>query len=69
MPQSVESYQPPEVPFGSRPLLIGSLLSAGPREAGAATTLQESPYSWVGNHLKRLEGKEARKEYYARLEE
>ncbi len=29
--------------------------------------LEERRYSWLGDHLARLEGKEARGEYYARL--
>jgi hypothetical protein len=31
------------------------------------TSMEERHYSWVGDHLARLEGKEARGEYYARL--
>ncbi len=29
--------------------------------------VEERRYSWLGDHLARLEGKEARGEYYARL--
>jgi hypothetical protein len=32
-----------------------------------ARGLEERRYSWLGDHLERLEGKEARGEYYARL--
>lgn len=40
-------------------------LNAGPR---FATLASEGPYSWLESYRERLEGKEARAEYYALLE-
>ena len=48
--------------------------AGGPVRGGASSALWPEPrglgerrYSWLEDHLARLEGKEARGEYYARL--
>ena len=35
--------------------------------SGPRTSREDYRYSWIEDHLSRLEGKEARGEYYARL--
>ena len=50
---------------------MGNLTAVGPTEhAGsrADEPREDRRYSWVEGYLARLEGKESREEYYARLE-
>ena len=79
-----DHYETQETPFGKlhgrRPKLIVaererggrvalSSLPPGGCETDKAPAIQEERYSWLDDCLVRLEGKEARHEYYARLEE
>ena len=41
---------------------------AGARPEGRSELWGKQRYSWLGGYLARLEGKEARDDYYARLE-
>ncbi len=50
--------------------MFGSATAAGAarRRARAGGGEEDRHYSWLEDHLATLEGKEAREEYYARLE-
>jgi len=50
-------------------LILTHSIAASEGSAASATTVQEDRYSWVEDCLERLEGTEARQEYYARLEQ
>ena len=83
--ESVEDhYEAQEAPFGKlhrrRPemnvaececggRLALSSFPPGGRGTDKAPAIQENRYSWLDDCLEWLEGKEARHEYYARLEE
>jgi len=82
MIKPVEGYhEAPEMPFGrlyhevepeysKRPTLAtGFMPSEGECGADITPTIREERYSWLDSCLQGLEGKEARHEYYARLEE
>jgi hypothetical protein len=52
---------------GERVVLTGNT-SADERVGLPSPTAKEAFYSWLEDHLVRLEGKEVRREYYVRLE-
>lgn len=62
------SYTGPEasVDIGRAPDRTGRPAAAG-RCASGSTAREDRLYSWLEDHLSRLEGKEARAEYYGRL--
>jgi hypothetical protein len=48
--------------------MVGSAVEAAGRRARAGGPEEDRRYSWLEDYLATLEGKEAREEYYARLE-
>ena len=53
---------------GEKSVLTGATDAAG-RLANHSLTAKEAFYLWLEDYPQRLEGKEARRDYYARLEE
>jgi hypothetical protein len=49
--------------------MVGSAVEAAGRRARAGGPEDDRRYSWLEDYLATLEGKEAREEYYARLEQ
>jgi len=79
-----DHYEAQETPFGKlhsrHPELIVAECERGGRlalssfppggcETGKSPAIQQDRYSWLDDCLERLQGKEARHEYYARLDE
>ncbi len=58
-----------ECECGRRLTIDDFLISEGERGADETPAVREARYSWLEDCLEWLEGKEARHEYYARLEE
>ncbi len=58
-----------ECECGRRQTLTGVMPGEGERGSYSMSAVREGHYSWLNDCLEWLEGKEARHEYYARLEE